>query len=148
MLSKSARNEAVKMANALSPLQRQFGATFSFGSPPSSRIPLFAVGYTGWSTMASLQSNLNTAPAIDGALVIDAGLYASNSGFFPHGPLALWGLIVELHRVTNSLQSASTDRRLRDLIRPSPTPTRPFAAADINGSLANTGGRNPDAQLR
>jgi hypothetical protein len=80
-----------------------------FGTPPSPTIPLFAVGYTGWSTMASLQSNLSTTPAIDGALVIDAGFYASKSGILCTGPLALWGLIVDLHRITNSLQSASTD---------------------------------------
>jgi len=102
-------NEAVRTANALAPLQRKFGATMSFGNTPSPRIPLFAVGYTGWSTLQSLQTHLESAPHIDGALVIDTGLYASKSGIYVQGPFALWGLIVDLHRITNSLQSASTD---------------------------------------
>jgi hypothetical protein len=102
-------SEAVRTANALAPLRRRFGATFSFGSPPLARIPLFAVGYVGWTTMPTLQNQLAACPPIDGALVIDAGLYASNFGVVAHGPLALWGLIIDLHRITTSLQRASTD---------------------------------------
>ena len=102
--------QAVQTANALAPLQRSFAAAMTFGNPPMERIPLFAVGYTGWRTMSALQANLANCPAINGALVIDVGLYASTFGVVAHGPLALWGLIVDLHRITkNSLQSASTD---------------------------------------
>ena len=102
-------SEVIRTANALSPLKRRFVMAMTFGSGPRPEIPLFAVGYTGWSTMASLESNLNATSAIDGVLVIDAGLYASRSGIRCSGPLALWGLIVDLHRTTTSLQSASTD---------------------------------------
>lgn len=101
-------NDAVNTAKALAPLKRSFGATMSFGAGPQPQIPMFAVGYTGWKTMPPLQSNLNNCPDIFGALVIDAGLYASKSGLVATGPWALWGLIIDLHFVTNSLQSAST----------------------------------------
>jgi hypothetical protein len=59
--------------------------------------------------MQTLQSHLNNCPNIDGALVIDAGLYASKTGMMAPGPWALWGLIVDLHRVTSSLLGTSTD---------------------------------------
>jgi len=102
-------NDAVNTANALAPLRRQFGACMTFGNGPSPQIPLFAVGYTGWKTIDTLQSHLNATPHIVGAMVIDAGLYASKTGLVAQGPWALWGLISDLHFVTNSLQSASTD---------------------------------------
>ena len=102
-------NDAVKTAQALAPLKRTFGATMSFGSGPQPQIPLFAVGYTGWKTIQPLQSHLNACPEIMGALVIDSGLYVSKSGLQATGPWALWGLIADLHFITNSLQSASTN---------------------------------------
>ena len=101
-------HDAVNTAQALAPLRRAFGATVSFGHGPQPQIPLFTVGYTGWKALSTLQTNLNTCPDIFGALVIDAGLYASKR-MTAHGPLALWGLIADLHFLTNSLQSASTD---------------------------------------
>lgn len=100
--------DAVQTANALAPLQRSFGSTMSFGPGPTPRIPIFAVGYTGWKTIQPLQTHLNNAPNLDGALVIDSGLYVSKSGLTATGPWALWGLICDLHGITNSLQSAST----------------------------------------
>lgn len=102
-------SDAVNTATALAPLRRSFGASMSFGNGPQPQIPLFAVGYTGWKNLATLQTNLNACAEIQGALVIDAGIYASKSGLIAQGPLALWGLIVDLHFVTNSLQSASTN---------------------------------------
>jgi hypothetical protein len=101
--------EAVRTANGLAPLRRNLRVAVSFGNLPTERIPLFAVGYTGWTTMSSLQAHLAGCPYIDGALVIDVGLYASKLGVVEHGPLALWGLICDLHRITNALQSASSD---------------------------------------
>jgi len=100
--------EAVGVARALAPLQRKFVWSMSFGNPPEPRIPLFTIGYTGWSQLQTLQSHLAGEPTIDGILVIDAGLYVSKS-LTCTGPLALWGLIVDLHYITNSLQSASPD---------------------------------------
>ena len=102
-------NDAVKTAKALAPLKRTFGAAMSFGDGPQPEIPLFAVGYTGWKTLAALKENLDACPEITGALVLDAGIYASKTVSVSGGPWGLWGLILDLHRVTNSLASASTD---------------------------------------
>ncbi len=101
--------EAVNTAVALAPLRRSFGASMSYGDPPQLQIPMFAVGYTGWKNIGTLHSNLSSCPDIFGALVIDVGIYASKTGIAATGPWALWGLILDLHRLTNSLQSASTD---------------------------------------
>jgi hypothetical protein len=100
--------DAVQTANRLAPLERTFGASMSFGEGPQAQIPLFAVGYTGWSSLQTLQAKVSDEANIFGALIIDAGIYASKS-LQATGPLALWGLIIDMHRVTNSLQSAQTD---------------------------------------
>lgn len=102
-------SEAVKTANALAPIRRYFQASMIMGSSPQESIPLFAVGYTGWKKPETLQSNLHACPNIFGALVIDAGIYTNKAGMTAQGPWALWGLISDLHKITNSLQSASTD---------------------------------------
>lgn len=120
--------DVVMTARALAPLRREFQSAVMFGSGPPDRIPLFAVGYTGWKTIASIQSKLKACPEIDGALVIDNGLYASKRDstasatsvtdagrppskcdFAASGPWALWGLITDLHVATNSLALASTN---------------------------------------
>jgi hypothetical protein len=105
-------SDAKATASKLSKVKRSFGGTFSMGMPPRPEIPLFVASYTGWKTVETILANLQQSPDIAGALVIDAGLFASSEQFGAMratGPLALWGLICCLHTVTNSLQSASTD---------------------------------------
>lgn len=106
-------SEASKTGDDLAPLARQFGNSMSYGGPPPPRIPLYVVGYTGWAKLQTLEQHLAASPNVDGALIIDAGIYLSKSGLSVAGsPLALWGLICDLHRITNSLQSANTDPTL------------------------------------
>lgn len=100
--------QAEATALALKPLTRTFGSSVSFGPAPTS-IPLFVVGYTGYKTIAALQSQIQQGGDIFGALIIDTGLYVSQSGIKATGPWSLWGLIFDLHRATNGLQSASTN---------------------------------------
>lgn len=102
-------NEAIRTAKALAPLRRSFEARMIMGRKQENSIPLFAVGYTGWKNIETLKTNLISCPDIFGSLVIDAGLYASRRGIIAQGPWALWGLIADLHLMTNSLQSASTE---------------------------------------
>ena len=106
-------SEAERTASQLSPLRRQFGSTMTMGGfPLTEHIPLFVVGYTGWSTMVRLERYLTQNPTIAGILVIDNGLFASAANFGgirASGPWALWGLISALHLITNALQAASTD---------------------------------------
>jgi len=52
-------------ARQLEPLRREFGAQMIMGSPPLKRVPLFAVGYTGWKQPATLLTKLTEGP-VDG----------------------------------------------------------------------------------
>lgn len=104
--------ETLRTANALAAVRKRYAAAITTGAPLSPAIPLFAVGYTGWTTQDTIQSHFQGAPNIFGALVIDPGLYVSRSGLIATGPLALWCLICDLHFQTNSLLSASTDPTL------------------------------------
>lgn len=77
------------------------------------RIPLFAVGYKGWTTMAGLQKHIEDGE-IDGVLVLDSLLFAS-----PHrcgaieaqGPEALWAFICAIHDATRQLIKVHVDPR-------------------------------------
>lgn len=105
--------EALKTASQLAPLRRQFGAMITMGTIfPSDSIPLFVAGYTGWKNLETVQSKLAEHPEVAGVLVIESSLFAagdSYGGMTAVGALALWGLIVALHDVTTTLQSATTD---------------------------------------
>jgi hypothetical protein len=106
-------NEAAVTASKLAVLQRSLPHLMTFaGNPPGSRIPLFAVGYTGWSNLSTLQKHVAENPNIDGALVISSGLYCCKGeygDFWATGPWALWGLICSLHEITRPLISCSTN---------------------------------------
>jgi hypothetical protein len=104
-------DEAVRTADQLSPLERTFGASVSFGPGPSKHIPLFVAGYTGWAKIETAAKHLNDHPNIAGILIIEEGIFVGSQQFGHRvtGPWALWALICCLHQVTNSLQAASTD---------------------------------------
>ena len=88
-------DEALKTAEQLAQLQRQFGSSLSMGPPPGSRIPLFVVGYTGWAQMETVKEHLSNGP-IDGILIIQTGIFINADTFgsiVGTGPWALWGLI-------------------------------------------------------
>lgn len=77
------------------------------GTMPRERIPVFAVGYKGWSTLRALVEHLDPK-AVTGILVIDGGLFASTSDFGDlrlEGPQALWGLVACLQRATDAAPS-------------------------------------------
>jgi hypothetical protein len=107
-------NEAVATASKLALIQRSFQTmmTIGGGKPPSGRIPLFAVGYKGWSDSGTLQKHVHDSPYIDGALVISSGLYYSKTEHHElgaTGPWALWGLICSLHEITRPLLISNTN---------------------------------------
>jgi hypothetical protein len=105
-------DEVERTAKQLALLRREYSSLAFFGSEPSERIPLFAAGYTGWKTEAPIRRQLEENNNIAGILVIDTGLFFSSQeygGWKATGPWSLWGLICALHRITNSLQSASTE---------------------------------------
>jgi len=104
-------DEVLNVARQLEPITRKFGATMTMGRAPTARIPLFAVGYTGWKRAETLRNRLKDA-SVDGILVIDAGVFVSSPEFGVEaatGPWALWGLISCLHQATSTLKSTSTN---------------------------------------
>ena len=104
-------SEVLHVAQQLEPLRRTYGSGMSSGSEPMQRIPLFAVGYSGWKTPETVQRHLNGV-SVDGILIIDAAIFVSSPHFLgmtATGPWALWGLIACLHRATSVLSSRATD---------------------------------------
>ena len=80
----------------------------STGTPKDPRIPVYAIGYTGYSTANGLEERLksteeNARPV--GALVIDSGVVSvPKYGRLGHGPWGLYVLIYELlQRAQNAL---------------------------------------------
>jgi hypothetical protein len=91
-----------------------------FGSVPE-KIPVFAVGYTGWKTLETVQHRIKDG-FVDGILVIDRGFFASAPINLPRveanetysipyasGPWSLWGLLCCLHQVIHGLQDDAAD---------------------------------------
>lgn len=101
--------EVEATANALRALERRFGNTSSMGEPPGVKVPLFAVGYRGWSEAETLKKHVEGG-MVDGILVIETGLFVSTPEFMgirATGPWSLWGLITCLHQATSTLKSTS-----------------------------------------
>jgi len=102
-------SEVNEVARQLQPIKRNFGATMTQGPPPTERIPLFAVGYSGWKRAKTLRDRLADT-TVDGILVIDPGIFVSTQLFGKveaTGPWALWGLISCLHQATSTLKTAN-----------------------------------------
>lgn len=99
--------EVKATASALQLLERIFQVPgFTPYGPPLKKIPLFAVGYTGWRQLETVREKASEG-IVDGILIIDAGLFSTRqefpNGLYAQGPLALWGLISALHFCTLSI---------------------------------------------
>lgn len=103
-------SEVVATAASLSRLSRHFGAGIAFGPKAGERVPLYAVGYTGWKQISTVRKNLVENPDVSGALIIDSGHFVGRYDFIDgenkpdvfryereSSPMALWGLISCLH---------------------------------------------------
>ena len=102
--------EVTRTSAKLKNLRRDFGAQMLTGYPPQEVVPLFAVGYEGWSTIKSLRSKLAVNPEIAGILIIKHGLFAFSRSLGAGEatrPWALWALICALHDITNGLRASS-----------------------------------------
>jgi len=108
--------EVKQTSEKVKQLRRRFSA--SRGLAPN-RVPLFAVGYTGWKSQDAVWQHLEEG-IVDGILIIEDGLFVWNRTILPvaqlpgipTGAWALWGLIIALHRLGTSLQSTSLDLAL------------------------------------
>ena len=98
-------SEVVSTATKLALLERHFDS--SMGPTPERRIPLFAIGYSGWKETKAIRERLGDAP-IDGILVIDAGVFVQ-AKMSVTGSWSLWGLVACLHESVSRLKSTSAD---------------------------------------
>jgi hypothetical protein len=111
------QNQWPQVLRAVEPLRKLKrsleGALNQIGDMPSDiDIPYFVVGYRGWKTLSPLLEHVQDI-RLDGALVIDSGLYVSSARFGDHdqkpleleGDRALWGLITSIHRALTLVQT-------------------------------------------
>lgn len=94
--------EVQQTAAALKPLNRKFRAPgFTPYGPPPPKIPVFAVGYTGWKELDTVRRKANEG-CVDGILIIDEALFSTRSdfpnGMYAHGPLALLAFVSAVHQ--------------------------------------------------
>src|SRR5262249_19370325 len=72
-----------RKAVAIKKLRRLFRSPgFTPYGPPPEQIPYFAVGYTGWRNIETVQEKCQQG-GVDAVLVIDEGLFCTRSDFFP-----------------------------------------------------------------
>jgi hypothetical protein len=93
------------------PLERKITSYMSFGGPSIKKIPIYAIGYVGYSSIESLVKKMSeTEPdeKPDAALVIEGGFYYG-LGLEATGPLALYALIASLNKTLCNLQAANFD---------------------------------------
>lgn len=109
-----------RRASAIRNLRRIFRVPgFTPYGPPPERIPYFAVGYSGWKSIETVQEKCQEG-FVDAILIIDHGLFCTRSDFFPdkfYTPDgkwnirgffakeegALWGLVCCVHYATLSI---------------------------------------------
>lgn len=106
--------EAVSTASALSPIRPQFAGT-QIGNTYRPDVPLFAVGYTGWKSHQTVLEKVKSEHSIQGALIIENGLYANKHGLVATGPFALWAFISDLHTEITRMSIAGVG--LMDYVR-------------------------------
>jgi hypothetical protein len=106
--------EVVSTATQLAKVRRdmaRFGGSV-MGNTPTTRIPLFAVGYTGWKQKETVVSHLASTPNVDGILVIDSGIFVSTAerqGLVAEGPWGLWAFICCVYKTISSLLGTVTN---------------------------------------
>ena len=74
-------------------------------------IPVFAVGYTGWSTVDTIQDKVDEGH-VDGILVIDSGIFVAGTDFRENvtmGPGCLWSLIASIYLATTAAVTSTAD---------------------------------------
>jgi hypothetical protein len=114
--------EVEATANQLAVLSRNYDypSGVSFGPRTGEKIPLYAVGYTGWKDFKTVKKYLKPANGINGVLIIEQGHFAGRYEFLDHKnkpqlfeyeakstAMALWGLITCIHHAGSMVTSAT-----------------------------------------
>jgi uncharacterized protein DUF6602 len=112
--------EVEATAKQLSVLDRNYLSGISFGPMAGQKIPLYAVGYTGWKQFETVKSHLNPQGGVNGVLVIEHGHFAGRYEFLDDkkqsqwfeydaqgSSMALWGLITCIHHAGSMVTSTT-----------------------------------------
>ena len=106
-------NHVLETARKVKKLSRKnFGGRIFLGDESFlNTIPVFAVGYKGWSQRKTLEKKI-IGSNVDGILVIDPGIFVT-SGLFKlnrdyNNARSLWGFIVCLHQSLESIKIIQT----------------------------------------
>lgn len=100
-------NEILKTSSALSSVKRKpelIGMTL--GGEMTPRIPLVAVGYTGWVKASTARDKLREHENVDAILVIENGIFATSDSFGGleiQGDASLWLAISLLHFIASQI---------------------------------------------
>lgn len=115
-------SEVLATAKQLATLQRAYGSGISIGPRAGPKVPLYAVGYTGWSGFDTIKTRVEQNPAVSGVLVIEHGHFYGRDDYFDGtnqaatyryerqgSPMALWGLISCIHHAASMITSTTKD---------------------------------------
>jgi len=92
-------------------LSRKYRSSFSRGHM-SRRIPIYAVGYTGYRSVESAKRRFDETESCkcpDGVLVLDQGIFVGENDIIARGAWALFALIVLLNDACTRLVSTNPD---------------------------------------
>ncbi len=106
-------DHVIQKAEKLNAIKRDPGTVAWTGSMPNSTIPLFAVGFAGWSNSKTIEKAMSAAKAransLSGVLILDPGIYVGGDGYESHsrtGPESIFGFLLSLEQLTSSMLQA------------------------------------------
>jgi hypothetical protein len=115
-------DQVLDTAKQLSALTRNYGSGVSIGPRAGPKVPLYAIGYTGWSHFSTVKEHVNPRNGVNGVLVVEHGHFVGEYEFFDENkkpqrygyeressPMALWGLISCIHHAASMVTSTTKD---------------------------------------
>src|SRR5262245_16832493 len=66
-------NRVLDTATQLSALMRNYGSGVSIGPRAGPKVPLYAIGYTGWSRFSTVKQHVDAKAGVNGILVVEHG---------------------------------------------------------------------------
>ncbi len=100
-------DEVISTATRVKTLKRRIENYYSIGATPTERIPVLAVGYSGWNTIETVREKAASGP-VDLILVIDSALCATRDAQWARGPSSMVLFLEFVHQSISSLKAAGT----------------------------------------
>src|SRR5262245_8730042 len=115
-------DEVIRTATQLAKLERAYGSGISIGPRAGPKIPLYAVGYEGWTALSTAREKLAAHRDVSGILVISHQNFCGRHDYLDaqgndqtyayereKSPMALWGLLSCLHHAASMVTSTTKD---------------------------------------